>query len=383
MRIYVKSESEQPLGAQVRCIYKNGKKENYQPTIVGNLPNKPHEQSTYIDIFPKYEIDFLLVWPNGGYWRSVLTNPSDQDTCYCKRISNRDKVWWLNALGIRRPIEAKNIKVGVIDINNAALKVNSDVTYFQHWQHSQPGNNGHGSRVCRILTNQQDNGLVNEGICNQIDLSFYDTTPPLSKILDNEKYVSSAIYDGILYLSNDLGVDIICIAGGIYDKRGFDALHRAVKIAQNLGTLVVAAVGNDASLPCAAPACFSEVVGVGGLGLKTAYPNNSYAALVADRQITERYLTINDNSDWFVSPHCQNDENVDILAPSIGVTLTFANDYITDIEGTSYSCPMIVGLLASLLSEDGVFSNLKGLERSKYARKAIERIKYGVLYNST
>jgi len=150
------------------------------------------------------------------------------------------------------------------------------------------------------------------------------------------------------------------------ENSGLTYLHDLIKKLNNKGIVVVAAAGNDDEpvidtknnrtfYPCA----FEEVICVGST-------NNRYLTTYNEEEKKEIF-----NNPYNKANFSNYGQGVDIYAPGY-VNYTVYNPYYGIREGithgTSYSTPIVVGVAASIMSENDIKYNAKTMKKELYKR---------------
>ncbi|MDO4803130.1 MAG: S8 family serine peptidase, partial [Prevotellaceae bacterium] len=179
-------------------------------------------------------------------------------------------------------------------------------------------NIGHGTFVSGLISAELNEFGI-QGVVPKakiIPLKCFDTgtTTKVSMIKD-------AIYDAV----DKYNVDIINMSFGLTQYSV--TLENAINYAINNGVIVIAAVGNAGTDTIYYPAGFSNVIGIGAV-----------------------------DSNGSVSSFSQNNDSVFVVAPGEGVTSTTnANGYTTK-NGTSFSTPIVTGVVAIMKNINGSIS---------------------------
>jgi subtilisin family serine protease len=152
-------------------------------------------------------------------------------------------------------------------------------------------------------------------------------------------------------------------------------VQRYLDAAWEGGTLIICASGN--SIKCVGyPARWEKAVSVSALGEQDRYHAQSDSALtVPDATGQGRW-----NKPLFVPNFVPSRGKVDCIAPGVAVVaveppkmrLPFGN---WQKSGTSFACPIVTGLLATVLSRDQYYKNLPATAaRSLYAKQVLDKI---------
>lgn len=217
--------------------------------------------------------------------------------------------------------EGQNIKVGVIDSGAAPhpdlvdslcrgynyLSKTTDVT----------DNIGHGTFVCGLIAANPNSADI-VGVAHKADIV------PL-KCFDNGyttrvSTICSAIYDAV----DIYGCDIINMSLGVPSYS--QTFEKAIKYAIDKGVIIVAAVGNYGTDELYYPAAFDGVIGVGSI-----------------------------NENLKKSVFSQYNSSVFVVAPGEDVWSTSADGAYSQKSGTSFSTPLVSGMIAVMMNvEDGL-----------------------------
>ena len=174
---------------------------------------------------------------------------------------------------------------------------------------------GHGSSVAGIIA-AADNGEGITGIAPEVELYS-------AKVFDSEnRSTISRVVDAI-YWAIDKNVNIINMSFGTTSNS--QALHQAIRDAENNGILLIAAAGNDRQVEY--PAAYDEVMAVGSV-----------------------------NTEGEVSKESAVGEQLEIVAPGEQICSTGAFGGTIIAEGTSMSAPHITGIAAKLWGRDRMVS---------------------------
>ena len=173
--------------------------------------------------------------------------------------------------------------------------------------------NGHGTH-CAGTAAALDNGIGVIGVAPDVDL--YSV-----KVLDSGGGGSfSDVAAGITWTA-DQGIDVASLSLG--GSSGTSELQDAVQYADNQGTLVVAAAGNDGTCTdCVSyPAAYDEAVAV----------------------------SATDENDDLASFSSTGPE-IELAAPGVDVYSTYINNSYDTLSGTSMACPHVAGAAAHLMA---------------------------------
>jgi subtilisin len=146
------------------------------------------------------------------------------------------------------------------------------------------------------------------------------------------KAIEFAVADGCHILNLSLG-------GGTED----DAIKSAMLRAFSLGTVCIAAAGNDHRQPVSFPATFTQALGVSALGRKRTYPRTSAASLYEERPFGSDKLE-------YIAAFSNFGPQIDFTGPGVDIISTVPKGRYAAMSGTSMACPAVTGCAARLLS---------------------------------
>jgi subtilisin family serine protease len=328
----------------------------------------------------KHRPRFAVVMPLTGYWNTFVDDPGSAGVCVVEEISPLHRAWWRVLIGRTEPdlSAGKGIKIGVIDLGFKPASymghvrcVNLDGSDISS---THPLDTSHGHRVARVCGERGDT-LWTQGIAPASELICVD----ISCDEDTGAWDYEKIAPAIRLLVDEFGVDIINISGGAPAPATDELFEWATKglvyeidRARRHGALVVAAAGNDPKVQPAIPARLKYVVGVGGVGQCNISPvgsmMNKYevAATGTISCIGQMANGIN------VFHHMDSTwgKGIDAVAPGIGIFMHHG-EHVFEYTGTSYSAPIVCGVVACILGGDDAYDVLRGEARSNYAWKRL------------
>jgi hypothetical protein len=192
----------------------------------------------------------------------------------------------------------------------------------------------HGTMVLSTMAAYKENALVGTAP----DASYYLF---ITEDVATEKPVEESLWVEAAEKADSLGVDIITTSLGYFEYDDPDYSHtysemngsttfssRGAQMACSKGIIVVASAGNDGATAephIGSPADAVSVISVG--------------AVTASKEKT-RFSAIGPSYDDRIKP--------EVMAQGAGVVVSNASGAIRKIDGTSFSCPMIAGLIACL-----------------------------------
>ncbi len=182
-----------------------------------------------------------------------------------------------------------------------------------------PGH-GHGTHVSGTIAATINNAIGIAGICDSIKIL------PV-KVGDDSPFSTSVrnSYEGILYAAK-MGADLInCSWGG---NSNSITEQEVIELANELGSLVIAAAGNNNSNTQFFPASYPKVLSVAAT----------------------------DFSD-FKAYFSNYNSSVDISAPGVGILSTIPGNEYASWQGTSMATPIVVGIAAMVKMKYPHYSN--------------------------
>ncbi len=195
---------------------------------------------------------------------------------------------------------------------------------------------GHGVNVAGCASAGTDNGTGISGIGFKTKIMFTKHSA------DNQKITSGSIYrgySGILY-AGIRGAEIInCSWGGSFRSEIVQDLINFVTL--DLGSLVVAAAGNDGLNAPFYPAAYDNVLSVSAI----------------DQQNIRASFT-------------NSGPTVDIAAPGVAIFTTAFNDSYTITQGTSFSSPIVAGAAALVKAHFPAYSPQQVAEQLRVTANA-------------
>lgn len=265
-----------------------------------------------------YEEDYEVVLLDEDSSGSQETSIIDQ---------TNDLKWDLSMINVGKAknilCEGQNVKVGIIDsgINNHPdLKDNIQQGYdYLNLTNDVTDNIGHGTFVGGLIAaNNNQMGIV--GVANDTILI------PLKCFDSDEKTTVSIICNAIKDAVDVYDCDIINMSLGLsnYSQK----LQEHIKYATDAGVIVVAAVGNKGTEVLYYPAAYENVIGVGSV-----------------------------NSNYEKSSFSQYNASVDFVAPGEDVWSTSNDGSYSQKSGTSFSTPLVTGVIATMLNVDSTLTH--------------------------
>ncbi|WP_374016068.1 S8 family serine peptidase [Paenibacillus thiaminolyticus] len=208
---------------------------------------------------------------------------------------------------------SSSVRIGVldtgIDSNHPSLKnlVNTSLGSSFVGGTTNDGN-GHGTHVAGTIASY---GSVSGVMQNA-------TLIPIKVLNDSGSGSLYGVQQGIVYAAN-VRADVInmSLGGGGYDQ----GMDEAIQTAVGLGTIVVAAAGNDGLPKISYPAAYSGSIAVGSVtSSRTRSSFSNYGP------------------------------GLDVMAPGSNIYSTYKNGQYTTLSGTSMSTPHVTGVLGLMRS---------------------------------
>lgn len=223
----------------------------------------------------------------------------------------------LNIPEAHKKTQGEDITIGIVDTGKSThfetLPNTKNAKNFSP-TNSENDSNGHGTVVAGIIAAAKDNqGII--GVAPQAKLIC------AKAMSDDGTGNPSNMVKAVEWLTEQ-NVNIISISSGMFFD--FKPLYAAIKKAYDKNITVVAAAGNTANnyYDIAFPARYPEVIGV------AAYDKKRQVAEFSSRGI-----------------------NVFCAAPGTDVYSTYLRNSYARMSGTSFSCPLISGVVALILSK--------------------------------
>ena len=347
---------------QVRCVSQRPRE---VVATTGSIETT--EYKVWLD-FAEGEVLEALVNPNIGCWPSYapLNISAGVTEIDCEPISSPRRFdWWHEAVGISlpRPGRGRGMTIGVIDVGlDPDLPLPEAVEDLGHatrtrWQGTP--DIIHGAVCASFIAANGDEDPI-EGIAPGSTVYFMAAQERFS----SDRMSPTAVAQAIRQLAAE-ECDLISISAGDTEKEQ-QLVREAVKDARRMGSLCLFAAGNSSGPP-QYPACYEEIIAIGAFGRFGAQPENS----ILSRSATAPAAS---NERHFMLSQLAFGDLVNAAGPGIGIVAPSEHAGLNRVlTGTSYACPIVVGALAVLLSDDDRYQDLMGEARADYARTILLR----------
>jgi hypothetical protein len=313
-------------------------------------------------------VGYLVVRPLARNWR-VLVNDLDRirdgQQVSCPAISQAQIGACRTFCGVGDGLETQGIRIGVVDEGFRDRSAFANLRFLSERPDAELPERSHGADVVRFLGGD-GSGF---GLCAEPEIFFFDAVDRETGYLR-----SDLITEGIGVLA-DAGCDVINLSNGEFLRTTQSTLKIVCWQVRALGTTCIAATGNSATESVAQPACYPEVIGIGGIGIGGVAPRATYTGRM-ERIAQEKKQTGRDGRGYPVYHNLNTScgDGLDYVAPSIGMPFPYGNGIISDVEGTSYAAPIVTAILAASLARDETYLKAEALCRSQRARDVLKRI---------
>ena len=373
----VSRPSSEPGGVTIRIVDRRSRSgvtgakviafTNYR-TRAGAEGSSDTRGAVTLDIPPGANLDRLYVYGPADYWGHFSASRALQSgmSIEIDPIDPAAPSLLLRQLyGHMRADAGAGIQVGIVDTGIAMhhpslpnVTGGADMVFDEI--HDNPGASGdwgpaavdgeHGTHVAGIVGARPTAALDLRGVAPGVDLRSYRVFPNAGGGATNYDILSAidrAVSDGCQIINLSLG-------GGGEDE----ALRAAITAAQNAGTLVVAAAGNDGRKPVSFPASIESCVAVSAMGRTDAFPAGSTETAEVARPFGTDRKT-------FLAAFSNDGPQIDLTGPGVGIVSTLPEDSYGVMSGTSMASPAVVGFAAYLLASHPDILRSTGSERIK------------------
>jgi subtilisin family serine protease len=313
----------------------------------------------------------LMLEPQSGFWGQWVYYPQPNATVDLAPLAKTGPLaWWHLAVGAGQVGDKRGagVRIGIVDSGVGPhpylrhVKSLGAVIGAQFDSGAAAGADalGHGTHVAGIIGARPvaDSGDY-AGIASGADVSVIRVFPPQGEANQGD------IAEAIERLATD-GADLINLSLGGAQPSQIE--QDAVRMAADLGTLCIAAAGNNMGQPIIYPAAYPEVAAVSAIGVVGAYPAGTLEAQSLPSQ-PDRYTA----DGLFLASFSNVGPEMTCTAPGVGIISTVpsrpevAAPYAVQ-SGTSMAAPIACGGLASLLAQDAAYLGMpRGRERVQRA----------------
>lgn len=308
------------------------------------------------------KLDALVIRDLTGYWglckRAITVK--DQDAFGLQAVDLTVPDYVEKLYGITPRTNGDGVRVGVIDsgidLNHPDLTVSGGKVFVV--DEGNKGTHGpalkqgeHGTHVAGIIGSRGAAPSGKRGVAPGVTLFSYRVFPNDgggAQNYDIIRAIDQGVADGCDLLNLSLGGDY-----------ADDAVHEAIKVAYDKGTVCIIAAGNGFRAPVAFPAAWPEASAVSAAGDQTTFPPDSLEILdiVPPPAKTDK--------DVFIAAFSNVGSEIDFTGPGVGIVSTMPGGAYGVMSGTSMACPAVAGVLAALLSNaPGVYGMPRDRARS-------------------
>jgi subtilisin len=283
--------------------------------------------------------------PRSGYWgascKQVTVGPCFDVNLEPVDLSKPDVVRHFHGSPAHGR-DGTGVTVGVIDTGVDLSHPDLVVTGGANTVTGEPADDyddnglGHGTQVAGIIAAKGTPPAGLSGIAPKTELRSYRVYAKGESVAK-----TYAILKALIYAVDD-GCDLINLSLGAVPTD--DVLREAIDDANDSGTVVIGAAGNDHRQAVSVPACYA--VAVSALGRVGTYPAGALEAL------DEAEPCGSDPAD-FVAGFSNFGQDVDFIAPGVGVVSTVPGGHSPG-RGTSMAAAVATGMAARLLSSQPV-----------------------------
>ena len=315
-------EIEVPAGMDAveyaKLLMKTGEYEFAEPNVIASLSDIAEDMGDFEELGD--ELDMM---------NAALSSSGDPLGGY---------QWHMTSLGLDalpESAQGQGVTVAVIDSGVSTGGEDTPVNMLSgfdfHNNDSDPSDdNGHGTHVAGTIAQASFNAYGVRGVAPQANIL------PVKVLGGNGSGSFSSVAAGIIYAA-DQGADVINLSLGAHYNSA--TMNDAVQYAHNLGSVVVAATGNDGmDEGVAYPAAHDNVIAVGSVGFDNtrAYYSNGGAQI--DFAAPGGDMRFDNNGDGYADGVLQE-------------TVVNGQWGYFFYQGTSMASPHGAGAIAALMSE--------------------------------
>ncbi|MDQ4133515.1 MAG: S8 family serine peptidase [Actinomycetota bacterium] len=310
------------------------------------------------------ELDRLYVYPVNAFWtlrrrRLDLGETGAQVSLRPLDLAVPDGV--RHYYGEAGDSVGEGVVVGIVDTGcgpHPDLVIAGGANTVEGEKLDDHGDNGlgHGTHVAGIVAARGTPPTGARGVAPGVALRSYRVFARNTGQASNfaiAKAIDTAVADGCHLINLSLGATF-----------ADPAITAAVDEARDVGTLCIAATGNDGRQPVRYPAANELTVAVSALGRKGTFPTDSAEA-------EEVAPPAGTDSAEFIAAFSNIGPQVDATAPGVGIISTYLADSYAEISGTSMAAPAVTGVAARLLSGSEVLAMKKDAGRHEAMMKTV------------
>ena len=296
------------------------------------------------------KIQRLYVYPPAGWW-SLLKRNVPATSAISVGLAPLDvnyKDGLRHFFGNGKDSDGAGVRVGVVDTgvgphNDLQVDGGENTVVGENPKDFADNGHHHGTHVAGIIAAGGLPPAGIRGLAPGITLRSYRVFGKGADKASNysiAKAIDRALSDGCDLINLSLG-------GGPAD----DATRAAIEDARALGSVVIAAAGNDGRQPVSYPAAEAAAVAVSAFGRKGTFPADS----TANGDVMKPFGADKKN---FVAAFSNIGIEIDLSCTGVDIISTVPGGYEA-MSGTSMACPAVTGLAAQLLARRLDLLNLR------------------------
>lgn len=228
------------------------------------------------------------------------------------------------------PEDGKGVRVAVIDGGvtpppGMNFRKGMNVTGVEPEDEFEDHGSGHGTHVAGIIARLAPAAEIHSYRVFTRDAEF-------ASEFAIAKAIRHAVEDGCDLINLSLGQNSEPVS-----------VTREIRRARALGSVCLAAAGNDGEPYVNYPARSPSVIAVSALGVDGAWPEGA----AVDMEIAATPAPV---GGFFFASFSNNGPEIDLIAPGVGVISDVSADTLGVMSGTSMACPASTGLIARALA---------------------------------
>lgn len=287
-----------------------------------------------------------------GFWSALVVDLSrDVDVTLQPLPSAGPLGWWHDFHGIQAqlgPTRGSGVRVGIVDEalppHEPASCISHVTNLFDQAWGSAPGQRAksplveHGKATTSLIGSRCATAAGYEGMAPGAEILFSAAGSDHGPAMAVPRVANS-----IDYLVLDHKCDLVSVSAGD-SAQPVDAIRNAVERAWENGALCFFAAGNKGGPPLY-PARYDRCLAVAALG-KTGFAPASSAESLQDFQ-----ASVSVGSGFYLWGDSANGPGVDFVAAGSNVIWSDSGRAARAVFGTSFACPIAVGLAAVILGQ--------------------------------